>query len=312
MSTAPPLSPSPPLRQGPLFGNFLEAVARFPLRLLQFPMFPFALAGVASLIGFSAYTAGDAWSESLRTFSRGIAIVFGVAALLAGLLWRAGEKRWSGSILFSSGYVRQLLIAAMLWQIVAGGFVLYSLGPWLDLAHALFENAGGGDRAWMETLRSWYAAFAAVAIYFCPGILAVAAAAPIAVGVATIPAAWRRSPTLPRLLLVGALVQTAYWGGAALSLDLLEDILRPVLQRMESYGVEETLRQRPELLEGIDPEKDRPLLAYLTQPFHTGRPAVQQLGWLLVAPWIFVPAVFVRRGGSTQTRPTSEISAGSS
>lgn len=303
MSTDPPLLPPP--REESFVGGLLESLARLPLRVLQFPLGPVALAGVSTFVIFAAYPFPDAaWSEPLRSFFQWLAVAFGAAAVLTFVIWRVRDERWAQSILLSSTYLRQVLLLAMLWQIVAGVFVLRSLGPWLELAHTLFQDARAGESMWSGGMESGFAwAFVAVVIYFCPGTLVLAAVAPLALGLAAIPAALRRSRTLPRLLLTGALLQAGYWSGAALTLNLWHQILGPVLQRMETIGVEDTLRERPELLEGLDPQKDRAFLAYLTQPYKTGRPAVRQLGWLLLAPWIFVPMVFVKRRAPAATAP---------
>ena len=138
----------------------------------------------------------------------------------------------------------------MLWQGVTGVFLLRTLQPWLGLAHSLFEISGTAASFAAGGLNSGYAAFVALAIYFCPAALALAAAAPIGVAIGVVAAALRRSHLLPRV--------------------------------------------RPSLLKELDPEKDRELFAYLTQPYQTGRPVARQAGWLLLAPWIFVPAIFWR------------------
>ena len=110
--------------------------------------------------------------------------------------------------------------------------------------------------------------------------------AAISASLAVLPAAWRKSPALPGLLLSAALTQAICWGGAWHTLDLADR----VFPRVEAELEKERVRVRT--TEPSEPEWIQEMSTFLRYPREVGRPAARQLGWLLLAPWVFVPAIW--------------------
>ncbi len=286
-----PVLPEEVERGRGLFGDLLETAARLPLRLLQLPLLPIALGSVtASVVAMTFQANATGFSTALFEYGKRMAITFGVGGAAVFAVKMLPEHRWPRGTVLGSRYLRQVLVLAMLWQAVATVLLSRPIVAWLQMSHALFAETGGAEHLLDPDMGSGFAFLIALALYFWPASVALAALATLVVSVAVTPAAWCRSRALPGLLLAAALTQSVYWGGAIHALDLADRLMVPVRREIEVLKTRDGRGDAPQSV--ADRESEKKVLDFLAQPEQVGRPATRQLGWLLFAPWVFIPAIW--------------------